>query len=156
MEWRSLTDLTVEHPPTPNSRHPIAGRLCYHTAMTKFTDLEMAALRAIFLETPELAPALERQLEASVVTERENSGGGFFTTMKGAGDTFAVNSPSVLGYATQARIGGLEHGFGFVLFIKDGMLHMLEGFAWASESTYDLDLAALQFEIYNQPVQRLG
>ena len=124
--------------------------------MTGFTDLEVAALRAIFLETPELAPALERQLEASVVTERENSGGGFFTTIEVAKDTPAVNSPSVLGYDTQARIGGLEHGFGFVLFIKGGRLHMLEGFAWAPENTHDLDLAALQFEIYNQPVQRLG
>jgi len=124
--------------------------------MTEFTDLEVAALRAIFLETPELAPALERQLEASVVTERENSGGGFFTTMRVADDAPAVNSPSVLGYATQARIGGLEHGFGFVLFIKGGRLHMLEGFAFAPENTHDLDLAALQFEIYNQPVQRLG
>ena len=124
--------------------------------MTEFTDLEVAALRAIFLETQELAPALERQLEASVVTERENSGGGFFTTMRVADDAPAVNSPSMLGYATQARIGGLEHGFGFVLFIKGGRLHMLEGFAWGPESTHDLDLAALQFEIYNQLVQRLG
>lgn len=124
--------------------------------MTEFTDLEVAALRAIFLETPELAPALERQFEASIVTERENSGGGFFTTIMVADDAPAVKSPSVLGYATQARIGGLEHGIGFVLFIKEGRLHMLEGFAWGPESTHDLDLAALQFEIYNQPVQRLG
>ena len=124
--------------------------------MTTFTNLELAALRAIFLETPEFAPILERQLEKSVVTERENSGGGFFTTIAVADDAPIVNSPSVLGYDTQARIDGLEHGFGFVLFIKGGRLHMLEGFAWAPESTSDLDLAAVQFEIYNQPVQRLG
>lgn len=124
--------------------------------MTKFTELEIAALRAIFLETPELAPALERQLAASVVAKRENSGGGFFTTMRVADDALAVDSPSVLGDATHARISGLEHGFGFVLFIKGGRLHMLEGFAYGPEDTHDLDLAALQFEIYNQPVQRLG
>ena len=124
--------------------------------MTGFTDLEAAALRAIFLETPELAPALKRQLEASEVTERENSGGGFFTTIAVADDAPAVKSPSVLGYATHARVGGLEHGFGFVLFIKGGRLHLLEGFALAPESTHDLDLAALQFEIYNQPEECLG
>jgi hypothetical protein len=124
--------------------------------MTEFTELEVAALRAIFLETPELALPLERQLDASVVADRENSGGGFFTTITVADDAPAVNSPPVLGYATQARICGLEHGFGFVLFIKGGRLHMLEGFAWGPESTHDLDLAALQFEIYNQPPQRLG
>ncbi|WP_125996344.1 hypothetical protein [Sphingomonas sp. S-NIH.Pt15_0812] len=106
-----------------------------------------------FLETPELAPALERQFETSVVTERENSGGGFFTTMRVAIDVPTVVSPSVLGYATQARISGLEHGLGFVLFIKGGRLHMLEGFAWGSESTHHLDLSALEFEIYNELVQ---
>lgn len=124
--------------------------------MTAFTDLEVAALRAISIETPELAPALERQLEASIVTNRENSGGGFFTTIAVADDAPIVNSPSVLGYATQARIFGLEHGFGFVVFIKAGRLHMLEGFAWGPESTHGLDLAALRFEIYNQPVQCIG
>ena len=73
-----------------------------------------------------------------------------------ADDAPIVNSPSVLGYDTQARIGGLQHGFGFVLFIQGGKLHMLEGFAWAPENTSNLDLTAVQFEIYNQPVQRLG
>lgn len=58
----------------------------------------------------------------------------------------------MLGNATQARIAGLEHGFGFLLFIKDSRLHKLEGFAWGGESTLDLDLAALQFEIYNESV----
>ncbi|HEX2017971.1 MAG TPA: hypothetical protein VGO17_03445 [Aurantimonas sp.] len=75
------------------------------------TDLEVAALRAIFLETPELALALERQLETLAVIKRENSGHGFFTTMRVADNALAVDSPSVLGLATHARIGGLEHGF---------------------------------------------
>ena len=124
--------------------------------MTEFTDLEVAALRAIFSETPELAQALGRQLDASVVTKREDSGGGFFTTMSVAHDAPAVDSPSVLGDATHARVDSLAHGLGFVLFMQAGRLHMLERFAYGPESTHDLDLAALQFEIYHQPVQRLG
>ena len=121
--------------------------------MTQLTDLEVAALQAIFLETPELAPALERQLAASVVIKRENSGAGFFTTMRITDDALAVDSQSVLGNATHARISELEHGFGFILFMKGGKLHMLEGFAYGPDSTHNLDLAALQFEIYNEPVQ---
>lgn len=123
--------------------------------MSAFTDLEVAALRAIFAETAEIAPALERQFEAAEVTKRENTGSGFFTEMRVASDAPAVESPSVLGYATQARINGLERGFGFVLFLETGKLHMLEGFAWGAESTHDLDLTALHFEVYNEPVQRL-
>jgi hypothetical protein len=124
--------------------------------MTALTELEVAALQAIFSETPELAPALGQQLEASVVTKRENSGGGFFTRIAVADDASVVICPSVLGEATHARIVGLEHGFGFVLFMKKGKLHMLEGFAYGPECTHDLDLAALRFEMYHEPVNRVG
>jgi len=124
--------------------------------MTAFTELELAALQSIFSETPELASGLERQLAVATVAERENSGAGFFTTISVADDVARVSSPKVLGYETQARIAGLEHGLGFVLFMDDGRLHLLEGFAWGPESTAALDLIALKFEVYTQPVQRLS
>jgi hypothetical protein len=47
--------------------------------MTKFTELELAALHSIFMETPELAPALEQQLAVATVTKRENSASETFT-----------------------------------------------------------------------------
>jgi hypothetical protein len=47
--------------------------------MTVFTQLELAALHSIFSETPELTQQLERQLSVATVTERENTGVGFFT-----------------------------------------------------------------------------
>lgn len=124
--------------------------------MTRFTELELAALHSIFSETPELRAGLERQLAAAAATERENSGGGFFTSIAVGDDAPAVSSPEVLGYATSARVAGLEDGFGFVLFMKHGRLHLLEGFAWGPESTAALDLSDLQFEVYRQPINRVG
>lgn len=124
--------------------------------MTTFSELELAALHSIFSETPELALGLERQLAVATVTERENSGGGFFTTIAVADEVPTVSSPRVLGYETQARVAGLEHGLGFVLFMEHGRLHLLEGFAWGPESTAALDLTALKFEVYKQPVQRVS
>jgi hypothetical protein len=87
------------------------------------------------------------------VGKRENSGGGFFTTINVSGDTIPVSGPAVLGNKTHARVAGLEYGLGFVLFLKDGRLNLLEGFAWGPESTVGLDLGDLQFEIYYQPIQ---
>ena len=124
--------------------------------MTAFTELEIAALRSIFSETPELTPALERQLAVATVTERENTGGGFFTTIAVDQNAPSVSVSGVLGYETQARVEGLEHGLGFVLFLKEGrLLGTLEGFTWGPESTASLDLASLKFEIYKQPVQSI-
>jgi hypothetical protein len=124
--------------------------------MTAFTDLELAALKSIFSETPELASELERQLTAATVVERENNGGGFFTTISVAPDAPKASSPKVLGYETQARVAGLEYGLGFVLFMEDGRLHLLEGYAWGPESTAGFDLTDLKFEVYKEPIQRIS
>ena len=112
-----------------------------------FTQMELVALRSIFYETPELAAGLERQLAAATVTERENSGAGFFTTISVPDGPPRVNSPKVLGYETHAHVKGMEYGLGFVLFMKDGALDMLEGYAFAG-STSTLDLTDLQFEVF--------
>ena len=124
--------------------------------MTSFTELELAALHSIFSETPELAPSLERQLAAATVTERENSGGGFFTSIAVRDDAPAVSTPKVLGYETSARVANMEDGLGFVLFLEHGRLHLLEGYAWGPESTAALDLTNLRFEVYRQPIISLS
>ncbi|ETA72347.1 MULTISPECIES: hypothetical protein [Mesorhizobium] len=119
--------------------------------MTAFTALEIAALHSIFSETPKLTSALERQLTLATVTKRQNSGVGFFTSIAVADDVPLVsNSSRVLGNETQAHVAGLELGFGFVLFLEDGKLDLLEGFNWGSESTASLDLAAVTFEVYKR------
>ena len=122
--------------------------------MTSFTELENAALLAIFSETPELASALERQLERATVTNRENTGGGFYTDIAVADDAPRVECPGVLGYATHARVEGLEYGLGFALIMEDGKLHLLDGHAWG-DSTTSLDLNNLSFEIFNQPIKQI-
>ncbi len=120
--------------------------------MTTFTDLELAALKSIFLETPELTISLEQQLAVAFVAERENSGCGFFTTMAVSPEALPVTGPSVLGHQTHARVAGLEQGLSFVLFLEDGKLHMLEGFGY--EATESLDLSSVSFEVYRETEQR--
>lgn len=122
--------------------------------MTGFTAMETAALQAIFAETPAVSAQLRRQLICAMVTKRENTGGGFFTEMAVPDDAPRVNCPKVLGYAAHARVEGLVWGLGFVLFMEDGKLHLLEGYARGPESTASLDLNDLAFEIYHEPIER--
>ena len=91
-------------------------------------------------------------MERATATKRENTGCGFFTTIAVSADGPQVNAPSVLGYETHARVLGLEHGLGFVLFMREGRMHLLEGYAWGPESTALLDLFGLTFEIFNAPI----
>jgi hypothetical protein len=124
--------------------------------MTAFTQLELAALKSMFSETPELAPQLERQLSAATVTNRENTGVGFFASISvpRTADQIARSEP--LGGETHARVPGIEHGLGFVLFFDAGRLGTLEGFTYGSESTASLDLTKVAFEIVRVPVNRVG
>ena len=67
-----------------------------------------------------------------------------------------MDGPKVLGLETSARVEGLEWGLGFVLFMENGRLHLLEGYAWGPENTAPLDLTRLKFEISRQQVTRTG
>jgi hypothetical protein len=124
--------------------------------MATFTELELAALQSIFAETPQLAPDFERQLSVATVTERENTGVGFFTTISVPPTAVAIDVSEPLCGETHARIPGVEHGLGFVLFFRDGRMETLEGFTYGSESTASLDLTNLTFEIVRVPVTSVG
>lgn len=123
--------------------------------MAAFTPLELAALNSIFEETPELAASLKAQLADATVTKRMNSGAGFLTTICVPADTDPVSGPSVLGEETGARVIGLEHGLGFVLFLSDGRLRQLEGYAYG-ENTSMLALEDLAPDVFRQPVNQTG
>ena len=119
--------------------------------MSNFTKLELAALRSIFTETPQLADGLAAQLAAASVAGRENTGGGFFTTISVAAGVPRISSPRALGHDTSASIEGLVHGMGFILFMEDGYINLLEGYAFGAENTALLNLASVNFTISPLP-----
>lgn len=114
--------------------------------MSDFTDLELAALNAIFAETPDFSRDLIRQLNEASVTDRENSGCGFFTSISVSSSSPRLESPRTLGNQTNADIEGLVHGMGFVLFMDEGHLKMLEGYTFG-ENTKPLNLEEVNFSI---------
>jgi len=119
--------------------------------MSGFNELELAALSAIFDETPEFASGLNGQLARSVVVKRDNSGAGFFTHIECPDDVPSLNCTRVLGTQTYARLKNLTYGLGFVLFMRDGKLHVLEGFTCGNETTSAIDFDRLCFEIRPTP-----
>jgi hypothetical protein len=124
--------------------------------MNGFTDMERAALHSIFAETPKVEAELRRQLERAIVAKRENSGAGFFTSIEVSSDVPAVCTEAVLGYETMAHVCGFQHAVGFVLFMSDGRLSMLECYTFGPESTTDLDLSRLTFTILRKRMDIVG
>lgn len=115
--------------------------------MAGLTPLERAALSATFAEAGRLAEGLDRLLDAEVLT-RENTGGGFFTTL-------AVPLPSRgeslhLGDVWVA-VKGLDYGLGIILHLYDERLPLLEGYAVAPEDTSPINFEDVRFAIVGEP-----
>jgi hypothetical protein len=115
--------------------------------------VELAALHSIFSETPDLGPRLELQLSVAT-TERANTGVGFLTSISVPSTAIPIQRSEPLSGETHARVAGIEHGIGFVLFFNDGRIETLEGFTYGTEGTAALELADLTFNIVRLPVNR--
>lgn len=111
-----------------------------------FTPLERAVLGAISTMHSEDRVALETQFSTANVRNRENTGAGFFTYFEVARTTGAAVGGARLRAGPMVRIEKLEHGMGFILWLKDGYAHCLEGYSYA-ESTTGIALEAVGFEI---------
>ncbi|MFY9730672.1 MAG: hypothetical protein WBQ04_09500 [Candidatus Acidiferrales bacterium] len=116
-----------------------------------FTTLESSVLRAICEKesVDRDRTALEAQLSEAVLVSRENTGAGFYTS-------FSVNRGSNLPVGgerlrngPEMRIDGLQHGMGFIPWLKDGYAELIEGYSYG-ESTIEIDFERVGFEILKQ------
>jgi len=111
--------------------------------MDDTSPLEWAVLDAIALQVPEVADALARQQGKIRVVARENTGAGFYTTLDVSHCSPIKGLASPLG-DVGATVIGLEHGMGFLLWLRDGRIHKLEGFSYG-ESTSGIDFEQVAF-----------
>ena len=114
-------------------------------AVNDLTPLEREVVQKFLEGNDDILSTLREQLRSVVVTKREMTGVGFYTA-------FAVshgvrrgtsNRSFVIGDVC-AKLPGLDYGAGFLLYVQDGVLHMLEGHTyderWPTEiNRFELD-----------------
>ena len=99
--------------------------------MTALTSLERAVFEKLLAGDSPILATLRRQVESAVVAKREMTGVGFFTTVSVLDPSIRLPDHRSLTIGDVfAEIDGLKNGAGFVLFVKDGGIHMLEGFSY--------------------------
>jgi hypothetical protein len=106
--------------------------------MESLSDLERAVLLRLLEGDDPVLRALRDQVAVAGVREREFTGVGFFTYFLLGPEVHpvplpngVVHSPLVGEVDIQAE--NLRHGAGFVLFLKEGLLHFLEGYTKGGE-----------------------
>lgn len=115
-----------------------------------FSTFEQAALAAI-LEEQRHHPNLALTLVGASVAGRDNSGGGFFTTILPGRDAVPTSGERHFGHNVFARIEGMHFGIGLILHLEHGYPNWLEGFSLAGEATEGIDFLTASFEIYFGP-----
>jgi len=99
--------------------------------MSNLTTLEDQLLQMLLRGDNEVLAVLRQQAKEAKVSSRKMTGVGFFTEFD-----VPPQAPRVMGRPTfklgdvNGTADNVKHGFGFVLFVADGALSMLEGYTY--------------------------
>jgi hypothetical protein len=96
----------------------------------KLLPLELSVLTKLLDGHSASLQVLRLQLQSCSVVQRQSTGCGFYTTLSVPDDIERVSNLTATFGDVVANIAGLKNGAGFLLFIKDGALDMLEGFSF--------------------------
>ncbi len=97
-------------------------------------QLQMQVLQMILEGDEPTLDTLRNQLQQTKRIRREMSGTGFFTYFDLPKDAQRLSENATLRFGDViAKIEGLQHGAGFVLFVDEGLLTMLEGYSYDEE-----------------------
>ena len=98
----------------------------------QLTLLERAVLEALLSGPGARLKCLRAQINVCKVLKRQFTGVGFFTDLAVDASSGCSNVRGDLRlHDVTADIEGLQYGAAFVLFVKDGVLEMLEGASFA-------------------------
>jgi hypothetical protein len=114
--------------------------------MRTFWSIERAVLEAAARDYQASADGLHAQMTAAQVTHFENTGAGFFSTVKVSPDAPLLPDKSLLNAGT-GGVGSLEHQMGFLIFIEDGFVTLIEGYTNGDDSTVGVDFETVTFDI---------
>jgi hypothetical protein len=98
--------------------------------MKKLTTLEQNVMQALLDGEDDILSILREQLKAALVIKREMTGMGFYTTFEVSADVPRAGDLSFKFGDVVASIPSLNHGAGFLLYVKLGILQMLEGYSY--------------------------
>jgi hypothetical protein len=103
-------------------------------SMSALNEIEGAVLDMLLAGEIPALQVLRAQCERLFVTKREFSGVGFFTEFGHPPDVVRLQTSKRVRLGdVLADLEGLDQGAGFVLFIDDGLITMLEGYSTANE-----------------------
>src|SRR4051794_31829458 len=119
--------------------------MCYNLRMRPLWPIEREVLEITAAEYPGSGEALRQQMESAKVINFENSGAGFFSDLVVASDAPLIEKSPLDG--AYGKVSGIEHGMGFIVFLKEGRLSMIEGYCNGDVPTTEIDFSRVAYEL---------
>jgi hypothetical protein len=102
-------------------------------------DFEQTVLDKLLAGDHDVLVALRAQAAMARLASREYTGAGFHCSFEVPADAPRVSAMSDFELGdVDASIDGLEHGAGFLLFVRNGRMTMLEGYSYEEPWPADL------------------
>lgn len=114
--------------------------------MDGINRFESAVLAKLLAGDHPLLTALRSQGERARVASRKYTGAGFYCTFAMPLDVPLLEHSDFQFGDVNAKIGGLKHGAGFVLFVRGGRLDTLEGYSYDEPWPMALDDFELSYQ----------
>jgi len=109
------------------------------------SSLERAVLEKLLEGNFPLLMLLKQQLELCEVVKREFTGVGFYTKFRIPNDALGVSGLDTKFGDVIGIFPDLQSGAGFLLYVKNGILDMLEGYTFGEPWPTSLDRFSLQY-----------
>lgn len=110
------------------------------------TELEKLIMNMLLAGDEQPLVALREQASRASVVSRTFSGCGFFTELSVPPGSARVNPPNFEISDVKLELAGLTYGAGVLLFVRDGLLSMLEGYSCGDEPwPDDVQIVAAQY-----------
>jgi hypothetical protein len=112
--------------------------------MRPLWKIERTILNITAEEYPESEEFLKKQITSAQVAKFENTGAGFFSHLyiDPVCATIAESSPLIGCYGS---VIGIEHGMGFIVFLREGRLWLVEGYTHGNVTTVGFDFEKAVF-----------
>jgi hypothetical protein len=110
--------------------------------MLEFTGLEQAVFTSVCDGQQGIADQLRKLLATARLSERDNTGHGFYTSFEVDRAAPAIDWPlrMIDGPNVEVDVGGETLLMGFILWLEDGYPNCLEGFQYGTPAGDDIDL----------------
>ena len=121
--------------------------------MRNLWPIERAVVETALVEYPELAVVLSQQIARTQVVDFENTGAGFFSELTLTADAPLLSSSSPLDCA-HGDLCDVDNAMGFLVFLRDGRLAVIEGYCLALRGTGEIDFSTIRFKLKSPTYSR--